>query len=276
MEDFSLDDTFCFYEPSSSRYPAPIFRMSSRDLARFGQLYLQKGEWQSERILDADWIERSWTPRTIFEEGNLFGAGNGFGYLWWIYPAREDASMELLRHDAYVTRGAAGQVLAVVPSLNLVAVHQTDTENGRDVDFDHAIRVIGAAVAAYQGGGNPSRAKTGELRPELLPDAKPAPVRRKAIPWTRAMIEGVVGEYRLNPQVMMEVHEVDGRLFAQPKGAPLAEVELFAETPDRFFSPVVDLLVEAERDANGMVIRLKGNVNGRPSEIVRIVAGEGD
>jgi hypothetical protein len=90
------------------------------------------------------------------------------------------------------------------------------------------------------------------------------------------MIDSLVGEYRLNPQVTMEVHEVAGRLFALPKGAPLAEVELFAETPDRIFSPVVDLLMETERDANGKVVRLKGRVEGRPAEIARIVEDAGE
>ncbi|MGB3316297.1 MAG: serine hydrolase, partial [Albidovulum sp.] len=50
--------------------------MRTRDYARFGQMVLQKGEWQGKRIVSADWVEASTLP----------SAPNGalYGYQWWI------------------------------------------------------------------------------------------------------------------------------------------------------------------------------------------------
>jgi CubicO group peptidase (beta-lactamase class C family) len=44
-------DGFYQYEKSKSRYPAYHFRMSARDLALYGQLYLQKGLWNGQQIV---------------------------------------------------------------------------------------------------------------------------------------------------------------------------------------------------------------------------------
>jgi CubicO group peptidase (beta-lactamase class C family) len=45
MEDYQPSDVFAALEPSRSQWPAHIFRMSTRDVARFGQLWLQRGRW---------------------------------------------------------------------------------------------------------------------------------------------------------------------------------------------------------------------------------------
>jgi hypothetical protein len=268
MEDFALDDTFSFWEPSHSRYAAPLFRMSARDLARFGLLYLRGGEWNGSRILDPAWIERSWRLHTAFDEGSRYGAGNGFGYLWWIHPGQEDAATAFERRDVYLTRGSDGQVLAVVPAMALVVVHQTDSENGREVGFTAAVELIDRILRAYGGSGS-SEVLTTDLRPQPLPNPAPAPVRRKAIPWTPESIGGFIGAWIGARGVRIEVHSVEGRLFALPINAPLAEVELFAESPDRLFSPAVDLLLDVVRDGSGRALKLVGRVDGIEMEIVR-------
>jgi len=51
MEDWKQDDGLRVYEPTKSRHPAHTFRISTRDLARFGQLYLQEGRWGGRQIL---------------------------------------------------------------------------------------------------------------------------------------------------------------------------------------------------------------------------------
>jgi len=45
MQDYTLKEQFYPYARSKSIHPAYAFRMSARDLARFGQLYLQNGKW---------------------------------------------------------------------------------------------------------------------------------------------------------------------------------------------------------------------------------------
>ncbi len=59
MEDWDPADGFRAYEPSKSLHPAHTFRISTRDLARFGQLYLQNGRWLDRQILTPDWLKDS-------------------------------------------------------------------------------------------------------------------------------------------------------------------------------------------------------------------------
>lgn len=49
-----------------------------RDMAKFGQLYLDRGVWQGERVLPATWVDASFAARaeTDFD--------SRYGYLWWI------------------------------------------------------------------------------------------------------------------------------------------------------------------------------------------------
>ena len=114
MEDFSLDNTLEFLEPTSSRHPAHLFRMSARDLARFGQLFLQRGRFGDQQILSERWVEESTRIHSPLPDGNPYGAG-GYGYLWWIYPAKPNSEVPLERVHSIVARGNGGQVLAILP-----------------------------------------------------------------------------------------------------------------------------------------------------------------
>ena len=82
MEDWQPGDGFRVYEPTKSRHPAHTFRISTRDLARFGQLYLQEGRWAGRQIVPADWVTESTRPHT--DDGD----GTGYGYMWWTYQSR--------------------------------------------------------------------------------------------------------------------------------------------------------------------------------------------
>jgi CubicO group peptidase (beta-lactamase class C family) len=49
--------------------------ISARDLALIGQLYLRRGRWNDEQIIDASWIDDSWRPCPW---------NPNYGYLWWL------------------------------------------------------------------------------------------------------------------------------------------------------------------------------------------------
>jgi len=63
MQDFRIMDGACEYEENSI-HPGYPFKMSARDLARFGQLYLQNGRWNNKPIIDEKWIAATSTPYT--------------------------------------------------------------------------------------------------------------------------------------------------------------------------------------------------------------------
>jgi len=125
MQDFSISNCEYQYEWNKSEHPAYHFKMSTRDMARFGVLYQQNGVWNGEQIVPSDWIEESTTLHSI-EDSQL---GVGYGYMWKIYPEGSAASQLIGGYGVFGHTGFGGvQALMVVPELKLVIVERTDTD----------------------------------------------------------------------------------------------------------------------------------------------------
>lgn len=84
-------------------------RLRAPDLARVGQLLLQRGQWEGRSIVPAEWVAASLLPRV-----NAF-EGVKYGYHWYVAPPRDGAA-------TVMAIGWGGQRLVVVPSLDLVYV----------------------------------------------------------------------------------------------------------------------------------------------------------
>ncbi|WP_292105888.1 serine hydrolase, partial [Brevundimonas sp.] len=83
--------------------------MSPRDLLRFGELYRLDGEIDGRRILPQGWVEESWRSRGVSP-----WSGNGYGYGWFV---RRSGG-----HNVHFAWGYGGQMLFIVPSLDLTVV----------------------------------------------------------------------------------------------------------------------------------------------------------
>ncbi len=122
MEDFMVENCYYQYEPSKSMHPAYVFRMSARDMARFGLLYLNEGAWDGQRVISRQWVVDS--TRAYSEETD---SGTGYGYLWKV--AIEGGLMaQLAGEPFYYHTGDGVHLLAVIPKLKLVLVHRWDTD----------------------------------------------------------------------------------------------------------------------------------------------------
>lgn len=88
--------------------------LRTRDLAKFGQLYLDNGSWQGQQLISADWIADSVIRRVDISSWATYS--EGYGFQWWL----DDLSYKGQLVDAWVTSGYGGQYLFVVPSLDLV------------------------------------------------------------------------------------------------------------------------------------------------------------
>ncbi len=77
MEDFRVGDGR-YITDSDSIHAAYPFRMTARDMARFGLLFLHGGAWRGKQIVAADWVKQS---TTSYSDA---GASGGYGYLWWV------------------------------------------------------------------------------------------------------------------------------------------------------------------------------------------------
>ncbi|PYZ95161.1 serine hydrolase [Salipaludibacillus keqinensis] len=118
MEDFELSHTNYKYENRRSKHPSYLFRMSARDFARFGQLYLQKGQWEGEQLIPEQWIEESTSPHQEVTSNGIFD----YGYLWWV--ATESPFSDLKMYSAV---GRYGQSIDIIPELDLVFVNRVDS-----------------------------------------------------------------------------------------------------------------------------------------------------
>ncbi len=126
MEDFRLQDTE-YVRGSDSIHPAYPFRMTARDMARFGLLFARGGQWRGQQIVPADWVARSTTaysPATT-EAGQVHA---GYGYLWWTELGGRHLENVELPQGTFSARGAGGHYILVVPVWDLVIVHRVDTD----------------------------------------------------------------------------------------------------------------------------------------------------
>jgi CubicO group peptidase (beta-lactamase class C family) len=85
---------------------------TSRDLARFGWLYLQGGRWGDDQVVPEDWVADSLEPA----ETSLADDAAPYGYQWWLDLG------EGVPEDGFAALGHDGQFVYVIPSLDLVVV----------------------------------------------------------------------------------------------------------------------------------------------------------
>ncbi|WP_239019725.1 serine hydrolase domain-containing protein [Sphingomonas suaedae] len=117
--------------------------MSPRDLARFGELYRLGGVVGGKRILPAEWIAASWTPRTTSP-----WSGEDYGYGWFV--------SEMGGHPVRYGWGYGGQMLYIVPSLKLTVVMTSQSDAAREgghIDALHRLLAEGVIPAAEAGAG---------------------------------------------------------------------------------------------------------------------------
>lgn len=110
--------------------------LTAREMAKIGLLYLNGGKWEGEHIVSLRWVARSTSPQS---SGNsyLSGANIGtgpYGYQWWI----ADAS----GHEAFAAMGYGGQMIYVVPDLELVVVTAYAEIEATRPDLQQRVRPI--------------------------------------------------------------------------------------------------------------------------------------
>jgi CubicO group peptidase (beta-lactamase class C family) len=91
----------------------------ARDVARFGQLYLDDGEYEGTQIISAEWVQnslQSYSERT--KNYSLVFKDLGYGYGWWSATVRD--------HDFNFAWGHGGQLIVLLEDLNMVVVTTAD------------------------------------------------------------------------------------------------------------------------------------------------------
>ena len=127
MVDFDIDNCFYQYQWHRSLHPTYHFKMSVRDMAKFGALFQKNGLWKGQQIIAGGWIDESTMAYSTMDETT----GVGHGYLWKIIPQDSDLG-QIIGYPGYYHTGQGGHALVVIPDLKLVIVEHYDAEGDWD------------------------------------------------------------------------------------------------------------------------------------------------
>jgi CubicO group peptidase (beta-lactamase class C family) len=153
MQDFERSRQVKSGDGAASQHQAYPIWLSTRDMARVGLLALRKGRWGDRQVVPAGWVERITTlvspfaeMDTAFEDSPPTVGRWGYGSLWWVWDA---ATPSEPLAGAFTAWGVGGQYITVVPKLDMVIAHKTDTANRRAVSarqYDVILRMVVAAA----------------------------------------------------------------------------------------------------------------------------------
>jgi CubicO group peptidase (beta-lactamase class C family) len=105
--------------------------VTTLDIAKFGQMYLQKGNWNGQQILPESWIEMATSLQTANGSSPESDWDQGYGFQFW-----------MSRHGLYRGDGAFGQYCIVMPEQNAVIAitsGSSDMQGIMNMVWDHLL-----------------------------------------------------------------------------------------------------------------------------------------
>jgi CubicO group peptidase (beta-lactamase class C family) len=85
--------------------------LTSRDMAKFGLLYLNEGNWNNQQIISEEWVEQSLKKHSVVQ-------GVDYGYLWWNKYLEADG----VKYYSFGAQGNGGQKIYVWQEQKMVTV----------------------------------------------------------------------------------------------------------------------------------------------------------
>jgi CubicO group peptidase (beta-lactamase class C family) len=129
---------------------------NARDYAKFGYLYLQRGQWEGKQVVPMDWIDRTTQAAKPCEDWNQ--------WLWHVNPpirlGTQPASCDSfyctptavadLPPEAYFAEGINGQFIFIIPSADMVVVRLGMDSSGSEHWDDFARGFLSAMLDAVK------------------------------------------------------------------------------------------------------------------------------
>jgi CubicO group peptidase (beta-lactamase class C family) len=109
------------YSPMNVPMTGGGLLLTSRDLLKIGQLYLDGGRWQGARILNESWVRTSTQPHARIDESTEYG------YLWWLKSFKYGENS----YPAFFMTGNGGNKVVAIPKLDMVVVITSTNYNSR-------------------------------------------------------------------------------------------------------------------------------------------------
>lgn len=128
FQDWHIENQKKYHKDSRSQYPAYHMYLSTRDMAKIGQLILQQGRWNEKQVISKQWIEKITTPvssveevRTRYGQPGKYKPDFAYSYMWWNFNELESDSRY---KDSLHASGWGGQFITIIPELDLVVAHK--------------------------------------------------------------------------------------------------------------------------------------------------------
>ena len=96
-------------DPQGNHVGFSFLKLTARDMDKLGQLWLNRGRWGGRQLVSAAWVNESTTSQVETQT-----TPEQYGYQWWVTTADG--------HPAFAAVGYGGQLIEVVPDLDLVTV----------------------------------------------------------------------------------------------------------------------------------------------------------
>lgn len=117
FEPLHINGITCSVDPMGISHGGWGFEVKSEDMAKLGQFFLQKGQWNGKQLLPETWIAEATTAKIIQdptlpqEQSDLSDWNQGYCYQMW-----------RSRNNAYRADGAQGQYIIIMPEQDAVVV----------------------------------------------------------------------------------------------------------------------------------------------------------
>ena len=123
MKDITDSTALYHNEPGLSIHSSIAYYLSARDMLKFGQLCLNKGNWNGKQIVPESYFEKITNDYSV--TGGR-GLRSGHGFMWWV-PFDKIAKEMGIPKGTYIADGLGNQQIVVIPEWETVLVHKTKT-----------------------------------------------------------------------------------------------------------------------------------------------------
>lgn len=129
FQDWNIKNQYTTRDLKKSMFTTYQMHLSTRDMAKIGQLLLQKGTWNGKQVVSKNWIDKM-TSTAISKDSVRVRLGRdisspmqqSYGYSWWLFERFYDnPDFE----GAYTSWDRSGQFITVIPKRNVVIAHKT-------------------------------------------------------------------------------------------------------------------------------------------------------
>jgi CubicO group peptidase (beta-lactamase class C family)/uncharacterized membrane protein len=129
FQDWNIENQSRTVNEDKSRYSAYHMHLSTRDMAKIGQLMLQEGQWNGKQLISKEWIRKTTSAVTLKDTVSArYGIDpsgpiqRSYGSMWWLFERCYDNPDF---DGAYTADGAFGHFITVIPKRNVVVIHKT-------------------------------------------------------------------------------------------------------------------------------------------------------